>query len=231
MSLRISEYGLRFTPDWIGPLGPLLPTPSKCLLWWQQVTAPHAWDMGMWMPLCSLHQVLCTSLILCACSYALHQQQKRRSWCKRCPPRQNQAHPDHDGLPGMDAGDGPAPACMVCAANIKYLNVFTLTSASVSLYNPIGIRYFLGNAFMASLMQVSEGGGEGRVWLVVHLFDCVLPRARHRWPQGVAHRLSKEEGTLVNLQDDPSLTTPHEFAHTTFFPNLLFHTIYLKIVS
>ena len=40
--------------------------------------------------------------------------------------------------------------------------------------------------------------------------------------QGVAHRTAKEAPTLAQLGNDYS----DEFAHTTFFPNLLLQSIY-----
>ena len=44
--------------------------------------------------------------------------------------------------------------------------------------------------------------------------------------QGVAHHYAGEEGTLPQLAK-----LSDEFAHTTFFPNLLLHSAYQTIVS
>jgi hypothetical protein len=49
--------------------------------------------------------------------------------------------------------------------------------------------------------------------------------------QGVAHRAAGEEGTLVNLQASAEQTTAHELSHTVYFPNLLLHTIYEKMLG
>ena len=49
--------------------------------------------------------------------------------------------------------------------------------------------------------------------------------------QGVAHSAAGEEGTLVNLQASTEQTTAHELSHTVYFPNLLLHTIYEKVLG
>eukprot|EP00932_Pfiesteria_piscicida_P015100 SRR837773.27092.p2 GENE.SRR837773.27092~~SRR837773.27092.p2 ORF type:complete len:101 (-),score=28.55 SRR837773.27092:78-380(-) len=44
--------------------------------------------------------------------------------------------------------------------------------------------------------------------------------------QGVAHHFAGEEGTLPQLAN-----IADEFAHTTYFPNLLLHSVYQSLTS
>jgi len=62
-------------------------------------------------------------------------------------------------------------------------------------------------------------------WLCLHGagFLCALA-------QGVAHRLAGEASTVEQLQDlGPDEKLPYEWAHHTFFPNLLLHAVHKKM--
>eukprot|EP00933_Yihiella_yeosuensis_P008565 TRINITY_DN114080_c0_g1_i1.p1 TRINITY_DN114080_c0_g1~~TRINITY_DN114080_c0_g1_i1.p1 ORF type:complete len:259 (+),score=30.54 TRINITY_DN114080_c0_g1_i1:2-778(+) len=73
-------------------------------------------------------------------------------------------------------------------------------------------------------------------WVLALLTDC---KGTYFWSagmmatlaQGVAHRISGEDGTLEVLQQDISDQTSYEFSHVTFFPNLLFQACQAHIRS
>lgn len=50
--------------------------------------------------------------------------------------------------------------------------------------------------------------------------------------QGLAHALSREQATLLKLQDsDREKKIAHEWGHVVFFPSLLLHSIYTTLTS